>query len=87
MILQSSFYVFKTFCYIAPVNPRLLTLKPIAMTVWNVIIGVLVLAFCVKACVVLRRRKRKVDYHPDISTRKRLKRFVNRFRHLEGIGD
>ena len=57
------------------------------MTVWNVIIGVIVLAFCVKAYVVLRRRKRKVDYHPDISTRKRLKRFVNRFRHLEGIGD
>ena len=66
---------------------RLLTLKPIAMTVWNVIIGVLVLAFCVKAGVVLNRRKRKVGYHPDISTRKRLKRFVNRFRHLEGIGD
>ena len=65
----------------------MLTLKPVAMTVWNVIIGVIVLAFCVKAFVVLRRRKRKVDYHPDISTRKRLRRFVNRFRHLEGIGD
>ena len=57
------------------------------MTVWIVILGVFVLAFIVKACVALSRRKRKVDYHPDISTRKRLKRFVNRFRHLEGIGD
>lgn len=57
------------------------------MTVWNVIIGVLVLAFCVKACVKLCRRKRNVGYHPDISTKKRLRRFVNRFRHLEGIGD
>ena len=57
------------------------------MTVWIIIIGVLVSAFIVKACVALSRRKRKIDYHPDISTRKRLKKFVNRFRHLEGIGD
>ena len=57
------------------------------MTVWILIIGVLFLAFIVRTVVALSRRKRKVDYHPDISTRRRLKRFVNRFRHLEGIGD
>jgi hypothetical protein len=57
------------------------------MTVWIVMIGLLVLTFCAKAGVKLYRRKRNVGYHPDISTRKRLKRFVNRFRHLEGIGD
>ena len=57
------------------------------MTVWIIIIGVLVFAFAVKAIVKLYRRKRNAGYHPDISTRKRLKRFVNRFKHLEGIGD
>lgn len=57
------------------------------MTVWIVIIGVLVLAFVARAVVKLCRRKRNVGFHPDISTKKRLKRFVNRFRHLEGIGD
>ena len=57
------------------------------MTVWIVIIGVLVLAFVAMAIVKLHRRKRNAGYHPDISTKKRLKRFVNRFRHLEGIGD
>lgn len=57
------------------------------MAVWNVIIGVLILAFVVKAVAKLYRRKRNVGYHPDISTKKRLRRFVNRFRHLEGIGD
>ena len=57
------------------------------MTVWIVIIGVLVLAFAAKVIVKLCRRKRNVGYHPDISTKKRLKRLVNRFRHIEGIGD
>ena len=57
------------------------------MTVWIVIIGVLVLAFAAKATVKLCRRKHNAGYHPDISTKKRLKRFVNRFRHIEGIGD
>jgi hypothetical protein len=57
------------------------------MTVWIVIIGVLVFAFVIRAAVKLCRRKRNVGFHPDISTKKRLKRFVNRFRHLEGIGD
>ena len=57
------------------------------MTVWTVIIGVIVLAFCVKAGMKLSRRKRNPGSPPDISTKKRLKRFVNRFRHLEGIGD
>ena len=57
------------------------------MTVWIVIIGVLVLAFAAKVIVKLCRRKRNVGYHPDIYTKKSLKRLVNRFRHLEGIGD
>lgn len=57
------------------------------MTIWIVIIGVLVFAFIAKAIVKLYHRKRNVGYHPDISTRKRLKRFVKRFKHLEGIGD
>ena len=57
------------------------------MTVWIIIIGVLVLAFAAKAVVKLYRRKSNAGYHPDISTRKRLKRFVNRYKHLEGIGD
>lgn len=65
----------------------MLTLKPAIMTVWIVIIGAIVFAFVVKAAVKLCRRKRNAGYHPDISTKKRLKRFVNRFRHLEGIGD
>ena len=75
------------FATLQTVIPRLFTLKPVIMTVWIVIIGVLVVAFCVKAAVKLGRRKRNAGYHPDISTKKRLKRFVNRFRHLEGIGD
>ena len=57
------------------------------MTIWTVIIGVIVFAFILKAIVKLNRRKRNVGYHPDISTKKRRMRFVNRFRHLEGIGD
>ena len=57
------------------------------MTVWIVMIGVLVVAFGAKVCLALRHRKRNACNMPDITTRKRLKRFVNRFRHLEGIGD
>ncbi|MBR6692147.1 MAG: hypothetical protein IKL75_05875 [Bacteroidaceae bacterium] len=56
------------------------------MIVWIIIIGVLVLAFGTKAIVKLRRRK-LTKHHPDISTRKKRLRFVNRFRHLEGLGD
>lgn len=57
------------------------------MIVWIIIIGVLIISFVVKAVVKLSRRKRNVGYHPDISTKKKLRRFVNRFRHLEGVGD
>jgi hypothetical protein len=57
------------------------------MTVWIVIIVVLFLAFFVGAWLKSYRGKRKSAHHPDISTRKRLKRFVDRFRHLEGIGN
>ena len=57
------------------------------MTVWIVMIGVLVMAFGAKVCMTLRHRKRNAGTMPDITTKKRLKRFVNRFRHLEGIGD
>lgn len=57
------------------------------MIVWIVIIGVMVLAFLTKAIVKLRRRKISRNYHPNINTRKKRFRFVNRFRHLEGVGD
>ena len=57
------------------------------MVVWIVIIGVMVLAFLTKAIVKLRRRKVSHKYHPNINTRKKRFRFVNRFRHLEGVGD
>ena len=57
------------------------------MTVWIVMIGVLVMAFCAKVYLTLRHRKRNAGTMPDITTKKRLKKFVNRFRHLEGIGD
>ena len=57
------------------------------MTVWIIIIGVLIFAFVAKALVKLRRRKISRNYHPNINTRKKRFRFVNRFRHLEGLGD
>ena len=57
------------------------------MTVWIVIIGVLVLAFTAKALIKLRRRRYAGNYHPNLKTRKKRLRFVNRFRHLEGVGD
>lgn len=55
--------------------------------VWIIIIGVIVAAFLAKALVKLRRRKISRNYHPNIKTRKKRLRFVNRFRHLEGVGD
>ncbi|MBQ3243446.1 MAG: hypothetical protein IJB01_02450 [Bacteroidaceae bacterium] len=55
--------------------------------VWIIIIGVVVMAFVAKALVKLRRRKSSRNYHPNINTRKKRFRFVNRFRHLEGVGD
>jgi hypothetical protein len=57
------------------------------MYVWISIIGVLILAFVAKALVKLHRRKHTTGHHPNISTRKKRFRFVNRFRHLEGLGD
>ena len=57
------------------------------MIVWIIIIGVIVLAFVAKALVKLRRRKVSGNYHPNLKTRKKRLRFVNRFRHLEGVGD
>ena len=57
------------------------------MIVWIIIIGVLIFAFVAKALVKLRRRKISRNYHPNINTRKKRFRFVNRFRHLEGLGD
>ena len=57
------------------------------MYVWISIIGVLILAFVAKALVKLSRRKLTKGYHPNINTRKKRFRFVNRFRHLEGLGD
>ncbi len=57
------------------------------MYVWISIIGVLILAFASKAIVKLSRRKLTKGYRPNINTRKKRFRFVNRFRHLEGLGD
>ncbi len=57
------------------------------MIVWIVILGVLILAFSAKALVKLSRRKYTSHYHPNINTKKKRLRFVNRFRHLEGLGD
>jgi hypothetical protein len=57
------------------------------MYVWISIIGILVIAFAAKAIVKLRRRKYNKGYRPNINTRKKRFRFVNRFRHLEGLGD
>ena len=57
------------------------------MIIWIIIIGVLILAFLAKAVIKLRRRKYASNYHPNISTRKKRRRFVNRFKHLEGVGD
>ncbi len=57
------------------------------MIVWIVIVGVLIIAFGAKVAVKLRRRKYASNYHPNLKTRKKRLRFVNRFRHLEGVGD
>jgi hypothetical protein len=57
------------------------------MIVWIVIGGILIIAFGSKALIKLRRRKHAGHHHPDINTRKKRFRFVNRFRHLEGVGD
>ena len=57
------------------------------MIVWIIIIGILVVAFTAKMIVKLRRRKYAKGYHPKLNTRKKRLRFVNRFRHLEGLGD
>lgn len=57
------------------------------MIVWILIIGVLVISFGAKAIVKLRRRKHTSKHKPNLSTRKKRYRFVNRFRHLEGLGD
>jgi hypothetical protein len=57
------------------------------MYVWISIIGILVIAFAAKAIVKLSRRKYNNGYRPNINTRKKRFRFVNRFRHLEGLGD
>ncbi len=57
------------------------------MIVWILIIGVLVISFGAKAIVKLRRRKHTTKHRPNLSTRKKRYRFVNRFRHLEGLGD
>jgi hypothetical protein len=56
------------------------------MIAWIIIIGILVLAFGTKALAKLAHRK-FAKHHPNLSTRKRRLRFVNRFRHLEGVGD
>ena len=57
------------------------------MIVWIVIGGILFFAFTGKALIKLNRRKNGSHHHPNINTRKKRLRFVNRFRHLEGLGD
>ncbi len=57
------------------------------MIVWIVILSTLILVFAIRMFVKLRRRKYTNDFHPNINTRKKRLRFVNRFRHLEGVGD
>lgn len=57
------------------------------MIIWIIIGSFLVIAFVAKALIKLRRRKYTKSYHPNINTRKKRLRFVNRFRHLEGLGD
>ena len=57
------------------------------MIVWIVIGSILIIAFGSKALIKLHRRKHGGNYHPNINTRKKRFRFVNRFRHLEGVGD
>lgn len=57
------------------------------MIVWIVILSTLILVFAIRMFVKLRRRKYTNNCHPNINTRKKRLRFVNRFRHLEGVGD
>ena len=57
------------------------------MIVWIVIGSILIVAFGSKALIKLHRRKHCGNHHPNINTRKKRFRFVNRFRHLEGVGD
>ena len=57
------------------------------MIAWIVIGSILITAFASKAMVKLYRRKHCSFHHPNINTRKKRLRFVNRFRHLEGVGD
>lgn len=68
--------------------PLLLTHQPhMPMIVWIIIIGIIILAFALRMLVKLRRNRYAGNYHPNINTRKKRFRFVNRFRHLEGLGD
>lgn len=57
------------------------------MIAWIIIIGVMIVAFVARMFVKLRRNRYAGNYHPNINTRKKRIRFVNRFRHLEGVGD
>lgn len=57
------------------------------MTVWIIIASVLIIAFGAKAITKLRRRKYANSHHPNINTRKKRRKFVNIFRHIEGVGD
>ncbi|MDO5460028.1 MAG: hypothetical protein Q4F44_00110 [Bacteroidales bacterium] len=57
------------------------------MIVWIIIASLILLVFIAKIIVKLRRRKYAKGYHPKLNTRKKRLRFVNRFRHLEGLGD
>ena len=47
----------------------------------------MIVAFVARMFVKLRRSRYAGNYHPNINPRKKRMRLVNRFRHLEGVGD
>ena len=57
------------------------------MIAWIIIIGFMIVAFVARMFVKLRRSRYAGNSHPNINTRKKRMRLVNRFRHLEGVGD
>lgn len=57
------------------------------MILWIIIGGILIVAFSSKVLINIQRRKRNRKFLPDIDTRNKRYRFINRFRHLEGVGE
>lgn len=57
------------------------------MILWIIIGGILIVAASSKVLINIQRRKRNRKFLPDIDTRNKRYRFINRFRHLEGVGE